>query len=53
MIVVTHEMDFVREVSDRVVFMDTGQIIEIETPAEIFSAACAPRRQAFLSRNLK
>ncbi len=37
MIVVTHEMGFAREVADRVVLMDEGQIVEIGTPEEIFS----------------
>ena len=35
MIIVSHEMAFVREVADKVVFMDTGQIVEAGTPAEI------------------
>ena len=36
MIVVTHEMSFARDVSDRVIFMDGGYILEDSTPAEIF-----------------
>ena len=46
MIVVTHEMAFAREVSDRVVFMDGGRIAAQGTPAEVFgdqpTSACAP-----------
>ena len=43
MLVVTHEMGFAREVADRIVFMDAGQIIEANTPANFLrqSAACA------------
>ena len=37
MLVVTHEMGFAREVADRVVFMDAGQIIEANTPADFFA----------------
>ena len=36
MLVVTHEMGFAREVADRIVFMDAGQIIETNTPARFF-----------------
>jgi polar amino acid transport system ATP-binding protein len=43
MIVVTHEMGFARDVSDRIVFMDGGQIIEIGTPVEIFGSTQTPR----------
>lgn len=52
MIVVTHEMTFAREVSDRVIFMDGGYIIEEGTPEEIFTNPKNPRTQAFLSRTL-
>lgn len=37
MVVVTHEMGFAREVADRVVFMDGGQIVEESAPADFFS----------------
>ena len=52
MIVVTHEMGFAREVSDRVVFMDVGYIIEEGTPEEIFKNAKQERTKQFLSKVL-
>lgn len=52
MIVVTHEMGFARQVSDRVFFMDEGQIIETGTPAEIFDHPQTDRARAFLSKVL-
>lgn len=53
MIVVTHEMGFAREVADRVVFMDGGEIVEAGTPDEIFNNPQHPRTQAFLSKNFQ
>ena len=52
MIVVTHEMGFAREVSDRVIFMDEGVIVEEGPPEKIFSAPEKERTRAFLSRVL-
>ncbi len=52
MIVVTHEMGFAREVSDRVIFMDGGYIVEEGTPAEIFKNPKQERTKEFLSRVL-
>ena len=52
MIVVTHEMGFAREVSDRVVFMDGGYIVEEGTPEEIFGNAKQERTKQFLSKVL-
>lgn len=52
MIVVTHEMGFAREVSDRVVFMDEGQLIEENTPEQLFNNPQHPRTQCFLSKIL-
>ena len=52
MIVVTHEMGFAREVADRVVFMDQGQLLEDLPPAEFFGAPRLERTQNFLSRVL-
>ncbi|MET4640194.1 amino acid ABC transporter ATP-binding protein [Mycetocola sp. 2940] len=52
MMVVTHEMGFAREVSDRVVFMDKGQIVEVSTPADLFSAPKQARTQDFLNKVL-
>ena len=52
MIVVTHEMGFAREVSDRVIFMDGGYIVEEGTPDEIFKDAKQERTRQFLSKIL-
>ena len=52
MVVVTHEMGFAREVGDRVIFMDGGQIVEEGTPEQIFSNPQNPRTQEFLSKIL-
>jgi general L-amino acid transport system ATP-binding protein len=52
MICVTHEMGFAREVADRIVFMDRGEIVEIGTPSEFFAAPKSERTRAFLSRIL-
>ncbi|MEB2869131.1 amino acid ABC transporter ATP-binding protein [Pseudomonas rhizosphaerae] len=48
MIVVTHEMGFARKVADRVIFMETGRIIEQNAPQAFFTAPQEPRTQAFL-----
>ncbi|MBS7240898.1 amino acid ABC transporter ATP-binding protein [Treponema sp.] len=48
MIVVTHEMGFAREVADRVLFMDGGNIVEEGTPEEIFNAPKSDRLKQFL-----
>jgi len=53
MIVVSHEMGFARDVSDRVVFMDAGLIAEEGTPDEIFNAPKMERTKAFLKRTLE
>ena len=50
MVVVTHEMGFAREVSDRVIFMAEGKIVEEGTPEEIFTAPKTERLQSFLSK---
>ena len=52
MVVVTHEMVFAREVSDRVIFMAEGKIVEEGTPEEIFTAPKTERLQSFLSKVL-
>ena len=52
MVVVTHEMGFAREVSDRVIFMAEGKIVEEGTPEEIFMAPKTERLQSFLSKVL-
>jgi len=53
MLVVTHEMEFAREVADRVVFMDKGVIEEEGSPAEIFNNPKKERTREFLRRSLK
>jgi general L-amino acid transport system ATP-binding protein len=52
MLVVTHEMGFAKAVADRMVFFDKGQIVEIGTPQEIFTAPKEERTQLFLSQIL-
>ena len=52
MVVVTHEMGFAREVGDRVIFMDSGRILEEGTPDQIFNHPQNPRTQEFLSKLL-
>ena len=53
MIIVTHEMEFAREVSDRVVFMDQGVIAEEGKPEELFTHPKEERTKQFLERYLK
>jgi ABC-type polar amino acid transport system ATPase subunit len=50
MLCVTHEMGFARAVADRVVFMDAGQIVETNAPAEFFANPRHERTRTFLSR---
>ncbi|MDW5524328.1 amino acid ABC transporter ATP-binding protein [Carnobacterium maltaromaticum] len=52
MLVVTHEMDFAKDVADRVVFMDKGVIVEEGPPAEIFNHPKEERTKEFLKRTL-
>jgi len=52
MIVVTHEMGFARQVADRVVFMDNGEIVEIADPETFFNTPSTDRAQLFLSQLL-
>ena len=52
MVVVTHEMGFAREVADRVLFMDEGQIVEENPPEALFGNPQSPRLQSFLSKVL-
>ncbi len=53
MLVVTHEMGFARQVANRVIFMDQGQIVEENVPEEFFSNPQNERTQLFLSQILK
>ena len=50
MVVVTHEMGFAREVADKVIFMDEGQLVEEGTPEEIFDHPKSERLQSFLQK---
>jgi glutamate transport system ATP-binding protein len=50
MIVVTHEMGFAREVCDRIVFIDEGEIVEEGPPDEFFSSAKSPRAKEFVDK---
>jgi putative lysine transport system ATP-binding protein len=52
MLIVTHEMEFAREVSDRVVFMDKGVIAEEGSPEQIFNQPTEDRTREFLKRTL-
>jgi general L-amino acid transport system ATP-binding protein len=52
MICVTHEMGFAREVGDRIIFMDSGEIIESAPPAEFFGAPRTDRAREFLGQVL-
>ena len=52
MVVVTHEMGFAREVSNRVLFMDGGVVLEEGTPSQIFDSPQHERTQAFLKKVL-
>ena len=51
-VIVTHEMGFAREISDRVIFMDDGIIAEQGSPNEIFGNPRNPRTKEFLSKVL-
>ncbi|MEQ2519351.1 amino acid ABC transporter ATP-binding protein [Ruthenibacterium sp. CLA-JM-H11] len=52
MVIVTHEMGFAREVATRVLFMDEGQVMEQNAPADFFAHPQNARLQAFLSKVL-
>ena len=49
MMCVTHEMNFARDVADRVWFMDAGRVLETAPPGEFFRSPQHPRAQRFLS----
>lgn len=53
MLIVTHEMEFAREVSDRVVFMDKGVIVEEGSPEQVLANPKQERTKEFLKRTLK
>ncbi|MMZ57496.1 L-cystine import ATP-binding protein TcyC [compost metagenome] len=50
MVIVTHEMNFARDVADRVIFMDNGEIAESGTPEQIFGNPQLERTKVFLNR---
>ena len=50
MLIVTHEMQFAREIADRIIFMDGGRIVEQGPPADLLDRPQDPRTQAFLRR---
>ena len=53
MLIVTHEMEFAREVSDRVVFMDKGVIVEEGSPEQVLVSPTQERTKEFLKRTIK
>jgi ABC-type methionine transport system ATPase subunit len=53
MLVVTHEMQFAREVGDRVVFMDEGRIVEEGVPVDVLDRPRQERTRRFLRRSLQ
>ena len=52
MVIVTHEMNFAKEVASRVIFMDQGKIIEDGTPKQVFNHPKSPRLKGFLDKVL-
>jgi general L-amino acid transport system ATP-binding protein len=52
MLCVTHEMGFARQVANRVIFMDAGQIVEANSPTEFFANPQHERTKLFLSQIL-
>jgi general L-amino acid transport system ATP-binding protein len=52
MIVVTHEMGFAKEVADKIIFMDEGQIVEAKSPDDFFNNPESERTKTFLSQIL-
>ena len=53
MLVVTHEMSFARDISNRVIFMESGKVVEDDTPEVIFGNPKMPRTREFLNRMLR
>lgn len=52
MVIVTHEMQFAREVADKILFMDDGLVVEYGSPQEVFDAPSSERTKQFLERYL-
>ncbi|RKF22255.1 amino acid ABC transporter ATP-binding protein [Alginatibacterium sediminis] len=53
MLIVTHEMEFARDVADRIIFMSEGRIVEQGSPEQLFTNPKDPRTQQFLARATK
>jgi len=53
LLIVSHEMNFVREVSSRMVFMDKGQVVEIGTPRDIIDRPQTGRAREFFGKILR
>ena len=53
MIVVTHEMEFAKNVADKVIFMADGVIVESGTPEEVFDHPQSEKTRSFLSKSLE
>ena len=53
MLIVSHEMGFVREVSSKVVMMDAGRLVEEGPPAQIFDGARTERTRSFMGKILR
>ena len=53
MVIVTHEMSFAKEVATRVLFVDSGEILEEGTPAEVFDTPKHERTKSFLSKVIR
>ncbi len=53
MMCVTHEMGFAREVADRIIFVDQGKIVEVDTPEAFFTNPSSDRAQQFLKQVMK
>ena len=53
MLIVSHEMGFVREVASKVAFMANGKVVEIGPPAQIFDAPREARTREFVSKILR
>ena len=49
MVIVTHEMNFAKEVADKIIFMDEGQIVETSSPDEFFKEPKTERARRFLN----
>ena len=53
MMCVTHEMGFAREVADRIIFVDQGKIVEVDTPEAFFTNPSSERAKQFLKQVMK